>query len=70
VLEKNRKRCLLYESEFKQALKELEVEYGRNKACLEPLKRQLKTTDELIDQIVYRLYKLTEEEIALVERTR
>lgn len=32
-----------------------------------PLKEQLRRTDELIDQVVYRLYELTEEEIAIVE---
>ncbi len=68
VLRKNRKRCLLYEDSFKQALRELEVEYEQSKACLEPLKRQLKATDGIIDQIVYRLYGLTEEERALVEK--
>ena len=70
VLRKNRKRCLLYEDGFKQALKDLEVEYEQSKACLEPLKNQLKATDELIDQIVYRLYGLTEEEITIVEGTK
>ncbi len=32
-----------------------------------PLKEQLRRTDALIDQVVYRLYGLTEEEIAIVE---
>jgi hypothetical protein len=32
-----------------------------------PIKRQLAWTDRLIDLIVYRLYGLTEEEIAVVE---
>jgi hypothetical protein len=35
-------------------------EYGR-------LARQITTTDDLIDQIVYRLYGLTDDEIAIVE---
>ena len=33
-----------------------------------PIKRQLATTDALIDQVVYKLYGLTDEEIAIVER--
>jgi hypothetical protein len=37
-------------------------EYGR-------LAHQITTTDHLIDQIVYRLYGLTDDEIAIVERT-
>ena len=32
-----------------------------------PLKARLAATDRLIDQVVYRLYGLTEEEIAVVE---
>lgn len=36
-------------------------------AVLEPLKEKIKITDNLIDQIVYKLYDLTDEEIAIVE---
>jgi hypothetical protein len=32
-----------------------------------PLKARLAATDRLIDQVVYRLYELTDEEIAVVE---
>jgi hypothetical protein len=32
-----------------------------------PLKARLAATDRLIDQVVYQLYGLTEEEIAVVE---
>ena len=32
-----------------------------------PLKQRIAATDRLIDQIVYRLYGLTDEEIAIVE---
>lgn len=35
--------------------------------ALAPLKARLKATDDLIDQVVYRLYGLTEKEIAIVE---
>jgi len=35
-----------------------------------PLEAQIAFTDDLIDQIVYRLYGLTQEEIELVNRTR
>ncbi|MBS1253770.1 MAG: hypothetical protein MAG451_02823 [Anaerolineales bacterium] len=34
---------------------------------LAEVKRRIQLTDDLIDQIVYRLYGLTEEEIAIVE---
>ena len=35
--------------------------------AITPLKARIKATDDLIDRIVYRLYGLTEEEIAIVE---
>lgn len=66
VLSKNRNRCALF-GDFASALRELEAEYEKNAASLEPLKDHLRATDELIDQIVYRLYGLNDEEIALVE---
>jgi len=36
-------------------------------SILEPLKDRIKATDELIDEIVYRLYGLTEDEIKVVK---
>ena len=33
------------------------------------LQRQIDTTDHQIDQLVYELYELTEEEIKIVEKT-
>lgn len=35
--------------------------------ALTPLKTRIKVTDDLIDQIVYRLYSLTDDEISIVE---
>ena len=49
---------------FQEALKK---EYEASLALLLPLKARLAATDRLIDQVVYRLYGLTEEEIAVVE---
>ena len=34
---------------------------------LTTMPKEIRLTDDLIDQIVYRLYGLTEEEIAIVE---
>jgi hypothetical protein len=45
----------------------VEREYDASLGKLLPLKTQLAATDALIDRIVYRLYGLTEEEIAIVE---
>ena len=49
---------------FQESLKK---EYEASLAVLLPLKARLAATDRLIDQVVYRLYGLTEEEIAVVE---
>ena len=46
---------------------QLRDEYDKSMALLRPLQEALANTDRLIDQIVYRLYGLTEEEIAVVE---
>lgn len=45
----------------------LHVEYEASLGKLLPLKTRLARTDHLIDRVVYRLYGLTEEEIAIVE---
>ncbi len=42
-------------------------EYEASLRTLLPIKRRLKDTDDLIDQIVYKLYSLTDDEIAIVE---
>ncbi len=41
--------------------------YEESLSDLLPIKEKLRLTDRLIDQIVYRLYGLTEEEIRIVE---
>ena len=43
------------------------AEYATSLAKLLPIKQRLAATDRLIDQIVYLLYGLTDEEIAVVE---
>ncbi len=45
----------------------LKAEYEKSLAVLLPIKERLAFTDNLIDQIVYRLYGLTEEEVKVVE---
>lgn len=46
---------------------ELQKEYEASLAKLLPLKERLALTDKLIDQVVYKLYELTEDEVAIVE---
>ena len=67
VLLKNRSRIKanLSDSAF---VRKLEKEYEKSLAILLSIKERLAKTDWLIDQIVYRLYGVTEAEIAIVER--
>jgi len=66
VLRQNRRK--LGTSPDGRAFQEaLDREFGASVERLGPLKARLAATDRLIDQIVYRLYGLTEEEIAIVE---
>ena len=48
---------------------DIRSEYEKSLLKLLPLKEKLRRTDWLIDQIVYRLYGLTEEEVEIVERS-
>lgn len=47
----------------------LRDDHEASMAVLRPLEAKLTQTDRLIDQIVYRLYGLTAEEVAIVEGT-
>jgi len=42
--------------------------YREHHPLYKRLVERIASTDALIDQIIYRLYELTEEEIAVVER--
>ncbi|MGO9613527.1 MAG: hypothetical protein ACLPX5_10880, partial [Dissulfurispiraceae bacterium] len=66
ILYKNQSRIgiSLSDSQFISTLKE---EYEKSLSILLPLKEKLKRTDWLIDQIVYKLYGLTDQEIKIVE---
>lgn len=66
VLKKNKNKISLDPSNRKtQEL--LEKHFEKSLSILEPLKEKIKTTDGLIDDIVYKVYGLTDEEIAIVE---
>lgn len=66
ILEKNKTKIQanLKSRELYEALRS---EYEKSLSKLLPLKEKLRKTDWLIDQIVYKLYGLTEEEIKIVE---
>jgi hypothetical protein len=65
-LQRNRRKIRANLSDRKVVAR-IEDEYARSLDVLLPIKDQLATTDALIDQVVYWLYGLTEEEIAIVE---
>jgi hypothetical protein len=69
ILQRNRSRigANLSDQTF---LTRLRAEYESSLAKLLPIKERLAKTDWLIDQVVYRLYGLTEEEIGIVEGKR
>jgi len=48
----------------------LENHFTKSMSALAPLKEKIKTTDNLIDKIVYKLYGLVEEEIEVVANSK
>ncbi|MGL4377029.1 MAG: Eco57I restriction-modification methylase domain-containing protein, partial [Microcoleaceae cyanobacterium] len=66
VLKKNQKK-LKIDPLARKDRQTLEREYQASLESLLPIKTQLMICDKLIDSIVYKLYGLTEEEIAIVE---
>ncbi len=66
VLRKNQKK-LTVNVASRAFQKTLEKEYEASLAKLRPIKSRLAAVDALIDQVVYALYGLEEEEIAIIE---
>jgi hypothetical protein len=69
VLRQNRRK-LPVDPSRRTFQEHLAAEYAASLDKLLPLKAQLAATDRLIDQVVYRLYGLTEEEVAVVEEKK
>ncbi|MBI3799711.1 MAG: hypothetical protein HY268_22405 [Deltaproteobacteria bacterium] len=66
VLKENH-RALSVDAGERKFQDRLAKEYADSLAKLSPLKARLEATDHLIDQIVYKLYGLSDAEIAVVE---
>ena len=66
MLKKNKKKLKIDPTGRKEQT-QLEKEYSATLETLLPIKTQLTMTDRLIDAIVYKLYDLTDEEIAIIE---
>ena len=66
ILQKNRPRLGVRPTDA-ALVDRIKLRYEESLGQVLPLKEQLGRTDRLIDQVVYRLYGLTEEEIKVVE---
>ncbi|RKU17102.1 hypothetical protein C6500_16100 [Candidatus Poribacteria bacterium] len=66
ILRRNR-RSITIDLSSRGFQESLEREFTNSLAKLDPLRSRIQSTDELIDQVVYQLYSLTDEEIAIVE---
>jgi len=67
ILKKN-KRKLEADPTRRAFMDDLRREYDDSMAALRPLLARIEETDRLIDQVVYRLYGLSSEEVEIVER--
>jgi hypothetical protein len=71
VLAKNKKKLKAgYDPKSPTNYKHLQQWYNDSTGKLKPLMGRIEATDGLIDQIVYKLYGLTEDEIKIVEGSR
>ena len=68
ILKKNR-RAIPIDLSSRDFQESLEREFTASLAKLTPLLTRIQGTDALIDQVVYQLYGLTDEEIEIVEGT-
>jgi hypothetical protein len=67
-LNKNRKALAAAKLDLNEAAEnKIRSRFEQSKSAILPLEAQIGFTDELIDQMVYRLYSLTPEEIKIVE---
>ena len=66
MLKKNGKK-LAIDPARREPAELLRAEFEGSLGKLMPLRERIRLTDELIDAMVYRLYGLTEEEVAIVE---
>ena len=66
ILIKNEKKIIIKLSDV-AVQDHLKKKFEKSLVILSPLRNRLKITDELIDQIFYKLYDLTENEIEIVE---
>jgi len=66
VLKKNKNK-LSVDLSHRKIQELLEKHFQKSMSVIQPLKTKIKATDNLIDQMVYKLYGLNDEEIEIVE---
>ena len=66
ILRRNR-QTITVDPSSRDFQESLEREFTRSRDELDPLRSRIQGTDELIDQVVYQLYGLTDEEIDIVK---
>lgn len=66
ILKKN-KRKISIDPSTRDAQGRFEMEFTQSMSVLAPLKAKIETTDDLINEIVYRLYGLTKGETKIVK---
>ena len=69
ILEKNKNK-IGTNLKSRELFETIKTEYEKSLSKLLPLKEKIRKTDWLIDQIVYKLYGLTEEEIKIVKESK
>jgi len=69
ILENNKNK-IKANLKSRELYENIQSEYEKSLSKLIPLKEKLRNTDWLIDQIVYKLYGLTDEETKIVELNR
>ena len=67
MLDANRRQIERVDVLGREASERIRREYQASVGKLQPLLARIAATDRLIDLIVYRLYGLTEQEVAVVE---
>lgn len=69
LLKKNQKKITKIYFGNRNTQENFKKEFENSISKLNPLKEQIQKTDNLIDNIVYKLYGLTKEEIEIVENS-
>ena len=69
ILKKNNHKIPAADITRKQPTAKIQAEFEASRSKLNPIFERIRLTDTLIDQIVYKLYQLTDEEIRTVEES-